>query len=430
MRQIRSLSLRLKLTLGYALIFSLSVLLGAAGVYLSASSTLQHSLDTTLSETASVAQASIEHQQGRYVFASGLKPSGDVYVDLLDQRGTRLAFAGTGVDDLPLPPTQGLRTAKARRYLTQQVQGGLFLRVSRSSDILSEVTEMLGRILAIGSLGMILLACAAGYFLADRALRPMDAVARLASRITESGNYTQRVPAVVGTDEMAVLTNTVNRLLDHMAGTIEREQSFARIAAHELRTPLTAIKGRLDLALERPRDNATYQKTLEVMRSRVYALVSLSEGLLELASTDAPLKLQRVELGSVVLDVVERLEEAFKARGKHLELDVGENWVSAELPGLQHLVQNLVENALKHGGGQVVVQVAPGLLAVHDGGMGPDPGEWERLLRPFERGSTAHTVPGNGLGLALVQSLARRWHAVITPSWSEKGFTVELHWPP
>ncbi len=282
------LSLRLKLTLGYVLIFSLSVLLGAAGVYLAARSTLVHALDAGLSETASVAQASIEREAGRYLFAPDLKPIGDLYVELLDAQGRRVASAGvgeagagnagqSGVQGLTHSPTPGFSSSPDRRVLTRAVNGGLFLRLSRPSEALNEVGETLGRILALGSLGMIVLACAAGYFLADRALRPVDSVARTARRIADSGQYGERVPSSPGTDEMAVLTSTVNRMLDRMAATIERERSFARTAAHELRTPLTSVKGRLDLALERPRDNETYRKTLSVMQSRVYALVALSE---------------------------------------------------------------------------------------------------------------------------------------------------------
>ena len=429
------LSLRLKLTLGYALIFSLSVMLGAAGVYLSARSTLSHALDAGLSETASVAQASIEREAGGYLFAPDLKPSGDLYVELLSAQGRRVAFAGTA-DPAELggqapvrPPVPGFKTSAQRRILTQALSGGLYLRLSRPSDTLSEVTETLGRILLVGSLGMIVLACAAGYVLADRALRPVDSVARTARRIADSGRYGERVPSSPGTDEMAVLTTTVNRMLDQMAATIEREKSFARTAAHELRTPLTSLKGRLDLALERPRNNEAYLKTLSVMRSRVNALVALSEGLLELARTDAPVQLAHIELGSVVLDAAEGLRGAFRAQGRRLHLDIEESWVQAEMPGLAQLVENLIGNALKYGGEQVQVRVSAGTLSVHDDGSGPERRDWERLLRPFERGAGLQAVPGSGLGLALVQALTVRWNARLEPVWEDGGFSLDVVWP-
>lgn len=421
-------NLRVRLTVGYALIFSVCILLGALGVYLAARSTLLHSLDATLHETASVAQASIETVGGKVAFAPELRPAGDLTIELLTSTGTLIQQVGLAEKVLRLPLLPGLDSSEGRRVLTLETGNGLLLRVSRPADTLTEVTETLGRILSVGSLLMVLVSCAAGYFLADRALRPVDEVVRTADRIAESGRYLDRVTQAPGTDEMARLTGTVNRMLDRLSGTIDREKEFARIAAHELRTPLTAIKGRLDLALERPRDNETYQKTLAVMRSRVNALVRLSEGLLELARSDAPLNLTAVELGGAALSTAEAQREAFLEAGKRLELDVEESWVKAEIPGLQQFIQNLLENALKYGGPQVRVRVSGGVLEIQDSGPGPDQAQWERLLRPFERGAALQSVPGSGLGLALVLALSRRWGVHLEPGWNETSFMVRLTW--
>jgi len=424
----RQLSLRVRLTVGYALIFSVCILLGALGVYLAARSTLVHSLDATLRETAGVAQASIETVGGQVSFAPELHPAGDLSIELLTSTGTLIQQVGLAENSMRFPLIPGLNSLGDRRVLTLEVGNRLLLRVSRPADTLTEVTETLGRILSVGSLLMVLVACAAGYFLADRALRPVDEVVRTADRIAQSGQYLERVTQAPGTDEMARLTGTVNRMLDRLSGTIDREKEFARIAAHELRTPLTAIKGRLDLALERPRDNETYQKTLSVMRSRVNALVRLSEGLLELARNDAPLNMTAVELGGAALSIAEAQREAFLEAGKRVELDVEESWVRAEIPGLQQVIQNLLENALKYGGPQVRVSVSGGVLEIQDSGPGPDQAQWERLLRPFERGAALQAIPGSGLGLALVLALSRRWGVHLEPGWNETGFMVRLTW--
>ncbi|WP_424952970.1 histidine kinase dimerization/phospho-acceptor domain-containing protein [Deinococcus sp.] len=433
------LSLRVRLTVGYALIFSVCVLLGALGVYLSARGTLLHSLDTTLRETASVAQASVEAVNGQPRLAPEFQPAGDLSVELLSAGGATIQQVGVADHTAGLPLVPGLSSVADRRVLVRRLgtaQAGtglsedrLLLRLSRPSDTLTEVNETLGRLLALGSLLMILVACAAGYFLADRALRPVDEVARTADRIAQSGQYLERVTQAPGSDEMARLTGTVNRMLDRLSGTIEREKEFARIAAHELRTPLTTIKGRLDLALERPRDSETYRKTLSVMRSRVNALVRLSEGLLELARSDAPLNLVAVELGAAALSVAETQRDAFTLAGKRLELDVEESWVQAEMPGVQQVILNLLENALKYGGPLVRVRVSGGVLEIRDSGAGPEQTQWPRLLRPFERGAALQAIPGSGLGLALVSALTTRWSAELSPEWTETGFRIRLRWP-
>ena len=241
--------------------FALTVVLGAVGVYFVSRSSLTNSLDATLRETASVAQASIERQGSAAGFAPELKATSDLSIELLSAAGLPLASVGRDEDASP-PLKLGFVSFAEQRIFTQRLAGGLYLRVSRPSDTLSHLLEILARILFLGSFIMIALACLAGYWLADRALRPVDAVARTAAAIAGRGDYRERVPALAGHDEMARLTQTVNAMLDQLEHTIEREKQFARIAAHELRTPLTVLKGRLELTLERPRDIAAYQKAL------------------------------------------------------------------------------------------------------------------------------------------------------------------------
>jgi len=433
----RQMSLRIKLMVGYALIFSACILLGALGVYVTARSSLQRSLDRTLQETASVARASIETGQGRVFLAPELRPAGDLSIELLTGSGTVIQTVGLHGPVRRLPLTPGLRSSGERRVLTLPVGADLLLRVSRPSDTLTEVLETLGRILTVGSLLMVAVSCAAGYVLADRALRPVDEVVGTARRIAQGGQYLERVPQAPGSDEMARLTATVNLMLDHLSGMIDREKEFARIAAHELRTPLTALKGRLDLALERPRDNETYLRTLSVMRNRVNALVRLSEGLLDLARSDAPLNLMPVELGAAALSSAEAQREAFLAAGKRLELDVEESWVQAEMPGVQQVVQNLLENAVKFSPERLFVQVhlrsdgQHALIEVMDQGPGvPD----TQIPHLFKRFRTSTRGSGTGFGLYLARRIVERYGGTLTyersvsdPPWTTFRLCLPLN---
>lgn len=454
------LSLRLKLTLGYALIFSLSVMLGALCVFLLARGSLTRTLDTTLQETASLARGSLLGSGLDQRFAGALRPPPELSIELLSVSGQVLDVAG---QPLPAPGSvqlspvrQGAYSRQGRRVLTEALPGGLLLQVSRDSDTLSALLETLARVLLAGSVLMIALACVAGYYLADRALRPVDAVARTAASITRSGSYRGRVPPAAGSDEMARLTGTVNSMLDHLEATIERERSFARTAAHELRTPLTALQGRLELALERPREAADYRRSLEIMQGRVDELLSLAQGLLALAETDRPAALELINLSAQAGEVTGELHDLSQRLGKQLSWQnvdwqnvtdqnagwrqQGEargtpgpaQWVWAEPLGVRQVLRNLLENALKYGGSRVTVRVSPQALTVWDSGPGPQPQEWARLARPFERGAGLQGVSGSGLGLPLVMALAQRWNARVEPLWNEGaeggGFGVRLSW--
>jgi len=246
------LSLRLKLTLGYALIFSVSVLLGALCVYVLARGSLTSTLDTTLEETAALARGNLLGSGMGLRFTDALQPPPELSIELISPDGRILDVAGQPVSTatalMTTPARLGTYTYRDRRVLTVALPDQPFLlQVSRASDTLTALLETLARVLLAGSGLMIGLACLAGYYLADRALKPVDAVARTADTITRSGSYRGRVPPAPGSDEMARLTGTVNGMLDHLEATIEREKSFARTAAHELRTPLTALQGRLEV---------------------------------------------------------------------------------------------------------------------------------------------------------------------------------------
>ncbi|WP_424949790.1 sensor histidine kinase [Deinococcus sp.] len=444
------LSLRFKLTLGYALIFSVSVVLGAICVFVLARGSLTGTLDTTLHETASLARGSLVGSGTAVRFTDALQPPPELSLELLTAQGGVLDVAGQPVArsgaplPTPMPTRLGVYSHHNRRVLTESLPGGLLLQVSRDSDTLSALLETLARVLLAGSVLMIALACLAGYYLADRALRPVDAVARTADSITRSGSYRGRVPPAPGSDEMARLTGTVNSMLDHLEATIEREKSFARTAAHELRTPLTALQGRLELALERPREAADYRRSLEIMQGRVDELLSLAQGLLALAETDRPAVLELISLPVQAGEVTGELHDLSQRLGKQLSWqewgwqdaqphgteapEPHARWVWAEPLGVRQVLRNLLENALKYGGPRVMVRVSAQTLTVWDSGPGPQPQEWARLARPFERGAGLQGVSGSGLGLPLVMALAQRWDARVEPLWEEGGFGVRLSW--
>lgn len=421
-------SLRWRLTLGYALVFALTVILGAFGVYLATRAALNTSLDTTLRDTATVALGNIDDPPALPRFTKDLKASSDLAVELLGVQGEHLDTVGlVGNEQLDL--LEGFSVTASRRWFTTRTPEHLWLRVSRSNDTLDDLLETLAQVLALGSLLMIAVACALGYWLADRALHPVDAVARTAARIADRGSFAERVPVAPGQDEMARLTGTVNAMLERLEHTLEREKGFARAAAHELRTPLTTIKGRLELALERPREASEYQRHLEIMRGRVNDLTALVDQLDALANSDAPIVLEKVELKPLALEVVNAAQTSFAISGKHLEFELSDSNVLAETAGVRQVLTNLLENARKYGGQNVTVYVGANHLDVRDSGTGPARESWSQLLRPFERGSGVQSISGSGLGLPLVAALVARWDARLEPIWNEHSFVVCVIWP-
>ncbi len=420
-------SLRWRLTFGYALVFALTVMFGSLGVYLATQTALIASLDATLRDTATVALGNIDDPPAPPKFTKDLKPISDLAVELLDARGKRLDVVGLTGDERP-KLVKGFAVTTSRRWFTIPTLEHLWLRVSRSDETPERLLETLAQILILASVVMVAVACAFGFWLADRALHPVDAVARTAARIANKGNFNERVPSAPGQDEMARLTGTVNAMLERLELTLEREKGFARAAAHELRTPLTTIKGRLELALERPREASEYRRHLEIMQESVHDLSALVNQLDTLARADAPVQLEPVVLDEIASEVLKALQHSFEHSGKQLESSLKRTSVLAERAGVQQVLVNLLENARKYGGSVVTLSVGTNFLEVRDTGAGPAPETWSQLLRPFERGSSVHGISGSGLGLPLVAALIARWDASLEPDWSEQGFAVRVTW--
>ena len=132
----------------------------------------------------------------------------------------------------------------------------------------------------------LLVAGAGGYWIAGRALRPVDEVTRLAREI-EATNLSRRLPVPRTQDELGRLVETFNQMIDRLENAFDSMRRFTADASHELRTPLTIMRGAIDVALSRNREIAEYQQTLTTLLEEVERLTQIVEALLFLARSEA-----------------------------------------------------------------------------------------------------------------------------------------------
>jgi signal transduction histidine kinase len=186
-------------------------------------------------------------------------------------------------------------------------------------------------------------------------------------------------------------------------------------ASHELRTPLSLLQTELELALRRPRSREEQQQALRSAAEEVDRLVRLAGDLLVLARADdgkLPLSLERHCVREVLDAVAGRFDSRARAAGRSLEVAASPEWVIwADRLRLEQALGNLVDNALRHGAGTVRLDgaIEDGMveLTVGDEGRGFPP---EFLPHAFERFSRADVARGGGsagLGLAIVEAIAR-----------------------
>ena len=225
---------------------------------------------------------------------------------------------------------------------------------------------------------------ALGMLLASRLSLRLRRAATTAERVT-SGDLNARIHAG-GHDEVAKLGEAIDRMTEAMQQRIERERRFVADVAHDLRTPLTGLKTAASL-LE-------HDQVGDAVRERVDRLHRLVEDLLEISRLDsgtATADLRRVDLNGFVAGVV----------GGAAQTTISTNGSSSSLIDprrLERVIENVLDNAARHGAPPINVAVLPRRIVVRDHGPGfSDP----MLALAAERFTTGDPARGDGIGLGL-----------------------------
>jgi two-component system, OmpR family, sensor kinase len=258
---------------------------------------------------------------------------------------------------------------------------------------------------------------AGGWFLAGRALRPVDAITLAAQRIA-AGDLSQRLSVLDSPDEIGRLAGTFNDMIGRLDASFRQIRQFTSDASHELRTPLTVMKGETELVLRRPRPLEDYQTVLESNLEEIDRMTHIVDELLFLSRADmGEVKMESlpVALESLVEDIYR--QATLLGQDRNVEVVLG-TVMPAVVQGdelrLRELLLNLVENAVKysHPGGKVEVSLLndgqQARLSVTDHGIGIAKDDHKRIFDRFFRTdeARAHTKKGTGLGLAICAWIA------------------------
>ncbi len=275
------------------------------------------------------------------------------------------------------------------------------------------LSGLLAQFLVVGPLAL-LLTSIGGYFLAGAALRPVEAMRRRAAEIS-SDRADRRLPLPPARDEIHRLGETLNDMLDRLEEGLARERRFVADASHELRTPLASLRTELELALRRPRSHEELTVALRSASEEVERLVRLAEDLLVLARADdgrLPLSVDRHTVREILDAVAGRFDTRAGTAGRRLEVSARDDEVfTGDRVRLEQALGNLVDNALRHGAGTVrlggEVENGAVTLRVSDAGDGFPPDFLPHAFERFSRVDVARSGGGAGLGLAIVDAIAR-----------------------
>ena len=273
--------------------------------------------------------------------------------------------------------------------------------------------HLLGELFLIGPLAL-LVAAIGGYLLAASALRPVEEMRRRAAAISGETPGT-RLPVPVARDEISRLATTLNATLERLDGALARERRFVADASHELRTPLALMRTELELAVRRKRSPEELEAAIRSASEETDRLARLAEDLLLIARSDAgelPLRKERMDVADVIAGVVQRHGRQAVEAHRSLEMRCDPSLVADADPlRIEQALSNLVDNALRHGAGPIVIRGRADQdgvrLSVEDNGPGfPQPFVAHAFDR-FSRADEARGRGGSGLGLAIVDLIAR-----------------------
>lgn len=288
--------------------------------------------------------------------------------------------------------------------------------VWRDLDPLTDVLQRVGFAFALAIPIVAAFAIVAGGVVAARGLRPLGAIATLASEI-EAHDLSRRLGLAQRDDELGRLCTTFDRMLDRLEAAFERQRRFTGDASHELRAPLSVIRAEADLMLRRRREPEEYERALRAIAAHADELEALTQDLLAAARADVPDGGNEVaDLAALTGEVGERLEPLAGKRGIAVRLtSEGDARVRGRGETLRRAVICLLHNALKfaHDGGAVTATVTREgsnvRLAVIDDGPGFSPAALVHAVERFWRDEHVRSgEAGSGLGLAIVKAIVER----------------------
>lgn len=285
----------------------------------------------------------------------------------------------------------------------------------------------------LGWSGGLLLVSLLAWWSAGRVLSPLRRLRDTAATISES-DLASRIE-VTGDGELADLAASFNGMLDRLQEAFDSQRRFVDDAGHELRTPITVIRGQLDTMGPDPDDRAQVMSLVDEELERMSRIV---EDLLVLAQAEhrAFIRTAPIDLDDFVHDVLLRAETFVE--GSVVDAGSPPVVVRADDQRLMQAMLNLVRNADVHTGPDTTIAVGATTRAdgqvhlwVHDDGPGIPSDQLDHVVQRFGRASAGPRTGGAGLGLAIVDVIARAHGGRLTidsaPGSTRIGLTIPAH---
>lgn len=250
----------------------------------------------------------------------------------------------------------------------------------------------------------------------------------------------KRIPLRGTDDEWDHVAENLNSMLDRIETLMQDVKQVTDNVAHDLRTPLARIRGRLEKAYHRAREGEADQELIADTIANIDGVLGIFSSLTRIAQIEAKAQqvaFRTVNIAEITREIVELYDAAAEEKGTHLNF-VGDQqvFVTGDRDLIFDAVANLVDNAIKHGhpAGHVTVEVTENgegaaVISVADDGPGIPAPEHQNVFKRFYRLEPSRGTTGNGLGLSLVDAVARLHGARIEMLDNLPGLKFRLLFP-
>lgn len=464
----KQISIQFKITIWFSAIMALIILMTFGVILWASNSVMQKNIRDNLIETVEdnvdeveffhdIRDAEPDHNNDLYIsYQDGYLEIDDDYLDLVNGVYTALYQEdGTllyGENPLTMVTTdiafsdRAIRRVKSNGVayyvfdckLSAEGTEHLWLRGIVSEHQGTQQLTSIIRLSAVALPTLFLLAVIGGYWIAGRALRPIQKITEAASQISQGRDLHKRIDLGKGNDELHQLANVFDDMFCRLDKAFQAEQQFTSDASHELRTPVTVIMAQCEYTLECSRTPEEYEEALTVIQRQGRKMSRLIEDMLcftrmEQNSTSYPLeKLNFTELVDDVCKDMALIRDQNITLHWHTRSDV---FLCGNRTLLTRLLTNLISNAYRYGkpNGTIMVTLdvcGEILLQVKDDGIGVDDEQQKKIFDRFYRADSSRSTEGTGLGLAMVKEIADYHGASVTVSSRVGvGSVFAVHFP-
>lgn len=369
----------------------------------------------------------LRHRDSRVLTHSGnlgdFTPPFETEVAKIDQGADAAYKTLHNLKFLPDPESESYRLIT---FPIENKNPKFFLQVIVPRTLLETQIENRFLVFQFGIPFLIILSMLIGYYIAGKALSPVNQIIEVTRRITAAA-LAERVPVPNANDEFKELAITLNQLLDRIEKSFQSQEKFIADASHQLLSPLTILKSELEFFLKKENKELEINDFINNQQSEIDNLSQIVQDMLLLARMDAGVShfnLSPVFLEESLIESYSSLEKKADKKNIKIKFNIEENnlnqpKVIADSDLLKHLFHNIIDNAIKYSPANSTISITldwkenTSLVQIKDEGPGIPEDQLQFIFERFSRVPQSSKIQGFGLGLAIAKKIANLHNATL-----------------